>query len=1162
MPERMNERMPETRRKLPLRAAPPLPARTFTGFIIAILAVVFIAVASYLSLQNRAMTRDRVSRTIDVLRHLESLLSSLKDAETGQRGLLLTAQERYLQPYSRALAELPGTFARLKERLADNPEQYQRLLTAERIANEKLIELADTIRLYRMEDRAAALEVVLTDRGRFAMDRFRAVIDEMRREEETLLRERQDAVEAATRLSSFVVIGGSGVLLVLILVSMILSSRDFRVRETEVWLRTGQVKLSSRIRSEQRITGLGDSILEFIAEYLGARVGAIYLAEGGVFRRVAGYALAPDEDAVLKPGDGLLGQAAKEGRSLHVTELPPGYLTVASSLGRAAPAELLVSPATADGELQAVMELGFLRRIRPADLELLDRLSETLGAAIRRSRERTRLEAVLEETQRQAEELQRQQEELQQQQEELRVSNEELEEQGRVLKESQLRLESQQTELEQINSQLEEQAQQLEGQRDELVGAQQRLLERSSDLERANQYKSQFLANMSHELRTPLNSSQIFAKLLADNKDGRLSEQQVKYAQSISASGDDLLALINDILDLSAIEARKIELDPQPTAIGPMVEGMLRNFQPMAQQKGLRLVTAIQPGVPERIETDGRRTGQILKNLLSNALKFTDQGEVLLEVFPGTAPGTVCFSVTDRGIGIAPEQQELIFEAFRQADGKTNRKYGGTGLGLAIARDLARLLGGDLVVASTPGEGSVFTLTLPVQFPRASAGASPPLPPAAASVAPAPAPRRSASPAPRPLLALSDIDDDREMLDPGARHVLVIEDDERFAAILRDLAHELGFQCVVATTAGAGLAAAARYRPGAILLDLHLPDQSGLSVLDMLKRDPDTRHIPVHVVSGKDYVQEALELGAVGYALKPVKREQLVDAFRLLEAKLSQSLRRVLVVEDDPRQREGLVQLLGTGEVRVTAVANAADALAEMGRLSFDCVVIDLQLPEVSGYQLLERMAMQDEVSFPPVIVYTGRVLSAEEEQQLRRYSRSIIIKDARSPERLLDEVTLFLHQVESELPPDRQRMLKSARNRDAALDGRRILVVEDDVRNVFALSSLLEPRGARVVIARNGREALEALQARQGNLAERIDLVLMDIMMPEMDGLTAMREIRKRPDWKKLPIIALTAKAMKDDQDYCLSAGANDYVAKPLDPDRLLSLIRVWLPK
>ena len=1160
----MNERTPGTSSKAKVRAGPLLPAKIATGFAIAILAVVFIAIASYLSLQTRAMARERVTHTMEALRYIEGLLSSLKDAETGQRGLLLTTQERYLQPYSRAVAELPSSFARLKELLSDNPEQYQRLLTAERIANEKLAELSETLRLYRMEDRPAALELVLTDRGRFAMDRFRAIIDEMRRHEETLLRERQDAVQVSTQLSNSVVIGGSALLLVLILVSMIMSSRDYRVRETEVWLRTGQVKLSSRIRSEQRITTLGDSILEFIAEYLGARVGAIYLAEGGVFRRVAGYALAPGDNDILRPGDGLLGQAAKERRSLHVTDLPPGYLPVASSLGRGVPAELLVAPALADGELQAVMELGFLKPIQGSDLELLDRLSETLGAAIRRSRERTRLEEVLEETQRQAEELQQQQEELQQQQEELRVSNEELEEQGRVLKESQLRLESQQTELEQINSQLEEQAQQLEGQRDDLASAQKGLVERGAELERANQYKSQFLANMSHELRTPLNSSQIFAKLLADNKDGNLSEQQVKYAQSISASGDDLLALINDILDLSAIEARKVELDPQPTAVGPMVEGMLRNFQPVAQQKGLRLVAAIQPGVPERIETDGRRAGQILKNLLSNALKFTEQGEVVLRVFPGAASGTVCFSVTDQGIGIAPEQQELIFEAFRQADGKTNRKYGGTGLGLAIARDLARLLGGDLVVASTPGEGSVFTLTLPVQFVAGAPGV-PPSPPASrpAVAAPVPEPVRSAAPAaPRPMLSMPDIDDDREMLDPGARHILVIEDDERFASILRDLAHELGFQCVVATTASAGLAAATRYRPGAILLDMHLPDQSGLSVLDMLKHNPDTRHIPVHVVSGKDYVQEALELGAIGYALKPVKREQLVEAFELMAAKLSQSLRRVLVVEDDPRQREGLVQLLGAGDVRVTAVASAAAALAEMAKLSFDCVVIDLHLPEVSGYQLLEQMAMQEEVSFPPVIVYTGRVLSAEEEQQLRRYSRSIIIKDARSPERLLDEVTLFLHQVEAELPPDRQRMLKSARNRDSALDGRRILVVEDDVRNVFALSSLLEPRGAKVVIARNGREALEALQARQGVLAERVDLVLMDIMMPEMGGLTAMREIRKRPDWKKLPIIALTAKAMKDDQDHCLSAGANDYVAKPLDPDKLLSLIRVWLPK
>jgi CheY-like chemotaxis protein len=520
-------------------------------------------------------------------------------------------------------------------------------------------------------------------------------------------------------------------------------------------------------------------------------------------------------------------------------------------------------------------------------------------------------------------------------------------------------------------------------------------------------------------------------------------------------------------------------------------------------------------------------------------------------------PGTVTFAVRDTGIGIPAHQQSIIFEAFRQADGSTHRKYGGTGLGLSISRDLARLLGGDIRVQSTSGAGSVFTLTLPLAYTGRSEVAvesrSRQREPAAQ--APAASPRA-------PVIAAASVEDDRVQLVPGSRLILVVEDDVRFAAILRDLAHEMGFQCVVTHSAGDAIAAAKLYRPSAVLLDVNLPDHSGLGVLDQLKHDPQLRHIPVHVASVADYAQEAMERGAVGYTLKPVKREQLVDALKRLEAKFSQGLRRVLVVEEDQRQRESIRLLLANPEVQIMGVASAGEALSALQATTFDCMVMDLNLPDLSGYELLEKMARQDGVSFPPVIVYTGRSLTRDEEQKLRRFSRSIIIKDARSPERLLDEVTLFLHQVESTLPAEHQRMLKMARDRDTTLEGRRILVVEDDVRNIFALSSLLEPKGAKIEIARNGREAVEALARSAARPANAIDLVLMDIMMPEMDGLTAMREIRKRPEWKKLPIIALTAKAMRDDQEKCLAAGANDYIAKPLDVEKLLSLIRVWMPK
>ena len=1142
------------------RSGLPLPPGPLIGFGLAVLAVVLIAFFSYRSLQTRASTAELVTHTIEIGQQLQTLLSAVKDAETGQRGFLLTGNEIYLDPYTTARAALPGLVHRVRELTADNPRQTQRLDTLDRLAADKLTELAETVELRRAGNEERALALVRSDRGRATMNRIRAIVAEMDEEERNLLAGRQTDWQEAVSLSSNITWIGSALLLFLIAVAMAMSSREHLAREAQAWVRSGQMGVGERVQGEHRLDALGERVLSYLAQYMGARVGALYIAEtDGRFRRFAAHGLDGGTAATeLRPGDGLLGQVLKDAKPVRVTDVPAGYLPVASSLGRADPAELLLAPALVDGVVQAVVELGFLHRTREAEQELLLRVSEALAVAVRTAKDRTRLEELLEETQRQAEELQAQQEEL-------RVSNEELEEQGRVLKESQAQLEAQHAEMEQTNAQLEEQTQLLEHQKDNLAAAQVTLTGKADELERANQYKSEFLANMSHELRTPLNSTLILAKLLADNKDGNLTAEQVKFAQTIAGAGNDLLALINDILDLSKIEAGKVEVQIEPVLVSRLVESLNANFQPAAQQKGISFSTEIEPGTPQRIESDAQRVGQILNNLLSNALKFTAAGEVSLRIAPD-GDGMLSFAVRDSGIGIAEHQQEIIFEAFRQADGSTHRKYGGTGLGLSISRDLARLLGGDITVRSTPGEGSVFTLTLPVVGVARAAGDMQTRPPARPQAEPAlpPDPRPDSQrelPIPRNILAPLPLDDDRDQLAPGKRLILVVEDDMRFAAILRDLIHESGFQCLLAHTAGDGIRAALEFRPSAILLDMNLPDHSGLGVLDQLKHSAQTRHIPVHVISVADYSQEALQRGAVGYALKPVKRDQLVVALKRLEDKFMQSVRRVLVVEDDARQRESIRHLLGADDVQITDVANAGEALAALQSTTFDCMVMDLNLPDLSGYELLEKMAGQDEVAFPPVIVYTGRSLTRDEEQGLRRFSRSIIVKDARSPERLLDEVTLFLHQVESHLPAESQRMLKAARDRDATLEGRRILVVEDDVRNIFALSSVLEPKGVKIEIARNGREALEVL-ARIGIGQGQVDLVLMDIMMPEMDGFTAMREIRKRDDWRKLPIIALTAKAMKDDQEKCLAAGANDYIAKPLDVEKLLSLVRVWMPK
>ncbi|MEQ1501851.1 MAG: response regulator [Myxococcota bacterium] len=909
--------------------------------------------------------------------------------------------------------------------------------------------------------------------------------------------------------------------------------------QQEAWLRVGESRVADAMAGDPTIGQLGDRVLGFLAGYAGAQVGTLYAAESPrTLRRAAAHAGGPLPVGAheLAFGESLVGQCAEDGAVRRVQRVPPGYLTIRSGLGQAEPTEIVLAPARVDGGTAGVIELGFVGPPDERVITLLGRVLPSVAVGIRSVQYRARLERLLEETQRQSEELQAQQEEL-------RVANEELETQASALRQGQAELERQQTDLEATNVRLEEHTQTLDRQRRELVRA-------NDDIERANRHKSEFLANMSHELRTPLNSTLILARLLADNRTANLTDEQVRFAETIYAAGNDLLTLINDVLDLSKIEAGRIELSPEPIPIEAVVRELEAQVRPIADQKQLGFSIDAHPVA---ITTDRQRLIQVLKNLLSNATKFTDRGEIGLRVRADGAQ--VRFEVTDTGIGIDPAHHDAIFEAFRQADGTTHRRYGGTGLGLSISRDLARLLGGTLTVDSAPGRGSTFVLTLPVSSPPAGvqAGAGSAHTPQAAQSTPI---RRDpplvAPPAPRPAPA----PDDRATITPGQRSILVIEDDARFSQILYGLARELGFACAVAGTAEEGLRLARELVPSGIVLDVNLPDDSGLVVLERLKRDPITRHVPVHMASVEEHAEPALRMGAIGYALKPVRREALIEAFHRLESQAVERVRRILVVEDDPVQRDSICRLVATADVATDAVGSVAEALDALGSRTFDCMIIDLKLSDGTGFDLLDRLSEGDRYAFPPVIVYTGKTLTAQEEHRLREYSRSVIVKGARSPERLLDEVVLFLHQVENELPVEHQRMLRDARARDEALEGRRILVVEDDVRNVFALTSLLEPRGAKVEIARNGLEALDRLDR-----APPPDLVLMDVMMPEMDGLEATRRIRQRPGLARLPIIALTAKAMLDDRDQCLAAGASDYAAKPLDVDKLLSLIRVWMP-
>lgn len=1121
------------------------------GLAAALTFFVLSGIVTYVNFQGVGIANQKIVETHRAIVSLQSLLSKLQDAETGQRGFLLTGEESYLTPYRTAVGGITDQIERVSKRTEESSGQQDRLAKLRQHVAAKLAEMSEAIELRRVQGLEATLPLVRSDRGKLEMDAIRETIDAMIQFENEMRAARlTEMAQAQTRaLISTVLAGALGIVLTAVVGYLL--RRGALIRSREEWLQNGEIGLASAMIGDQPIDELGANILDYLTQYTGAVAGAFFSGERNHYRRVAVYGV-PDDRSVpseFARREGLLGQAAASGNLVVLDNIPDGYLAFGSALGSDKPKHLIILPGAIQGTVNAVVELGFLKPIDEKAIALLTEAAEAIALSVQAAVYRGELQNLLEETQQQSEELQAQGEEL-------RVSNEELEEQSRVLRESQSRLEQQQAELEQTNSQLEEQANQLEIQRTDLERANAAVLLKAQELERSSQYKSDFLANMSHELRTPLNSSLILAKLLADNPDENLTDEQVKYARTIQSSGNDLLNLINDILDLSKIEAGHVDVHPEVMPLARMSTALRQVFEPLANEKKLEFNIEMAENLPKSLETDPQRLEQILKNLISNAIKFTAQGEVSLSIAKDDNE-RITFSVSDTGIGISTEQLRNIFEAFHQADSTISRRYGGTGLGLSISRQLAQLLGGSITVESAPGKGSTFTLTVPLRYIsgiKASEHAQSLSLPERTDV------QQQSN---RPVIPVHRfLEDDREAINEDKRVLLVIEDDDTFAAIVRDLSREMGFYSVVARTAEEALRVARDFSPNAIVLDVGLPDQSGLSVLDRLKNDVRTRHIPIHVISAGDHTQTAFSLGAVGYLTKPVSREQLVDVLGKLEAKLSQRMHRVLIVEDDERQREAVAKLLGSSDVETVTASNAAECLDLLREQTFDCMVLDLSLPDASGFSLLETLSNESAYAFPPVIVYTGRELSSENEQKLRRYSKSIIIKGAKSPERLLDEVSLFLHQIISELPAEQQQMIRKARHRDALLEGRRILIVEDDIRNVYALTNILEPRGAQVVIARNGVEAVEALEHSLGQHDTRIDLVLMDVMMPVLDGLAATKQIRENPAFKKLPIITLTAKAMPDDQQRCIEAGASDYMAKPLDVDKLLSLVRVWMPK
>ncbi|WP_230840260.1 response regulator [Gloeobacter morelensis] len=957
---------------------------------------------------------------------------------------------------------------------------------------------------------------------------------------------------------------------------MIANLRETTQKNTEQdWLKTNLAKFTRVLQGQRDLEAVSRLILSELAPLVSAQHGVFYLMDSAenrpCLKLLSTYAYRERKRLAnwFFLGEGLVGQCALEKERILLTDVPGDYIKISSGLGEAAPFNIVVLPVLFEGQVTAVIELASFRSFSEIHLTFLDQLTESIAIVLNTIAASMRTEQLLKQSQSLAEELQSQQTEL-------TDTNKRLEQQANSLQASEERLKSQQEELQQTNEQLQEKARllsiqnkEVERKNREIEQARQSVEEKARQLALTSKYKSEFLANMSHELRTPLNSLLILARLLSDNAEGNLSEKQVEYGRTIHSAGADLLGLINDILDLAKIESGTMSVEIEQMHFADLRSQMERIFRQVANDRGLEFAVECAANLPRAMLTDPKRLQQVLKNLLSNAFKFTALGSVTLRVEMATggwdlaseslnrASGVVAFSVIDTGIGIAPDKQRVIFEAFQQADGSTSRKYGGTGLGLSISREIARLLGGEIQLKSEPDRGSTFTLFLPLDapLPGYSAGDW------ALFALPEPVgvtrERAAAAAMERGWRSRAELNDDRDNLEPEDRVLLIIEDDANFARILCDLARTHGFKAVVALGSETGLAAARDLQPHAVLLDIHLPGMDGWTVLDRLKHDPATRHIPVHLLSVDDAGQRGLQSGAVACLKKPVDSEQMADIFARMHAFADRKVKNLLVIEDDEAQRTSIVELIGGGDVRSQAVATAQEALALLQSEPFDCVVLDLGLPDADGQALLGQIKGSADPWNLPVIVYTGRDLTPQQERDLKRRVEAVIVKGERSAERLLDETARFMHRVQAELPAPQRQIIEQLRHSGSILAGRKVLIVDDDVRNIFALTSALEREGMQVLYAENGSDGIALLERTPG-----IDMVLMDVMMPGMDGYEATAAIRRQARFKELPIVALTAKAMRGDREKCLEAGASDYITKPVDTEQLLSLLRVWLSR
>jgi CheY-like chemotaxis protein/signal transduction histidine kinase/CHASE3 domain sensor protein len=1135
--------------------------QVLAGFAVSIVLVLVVGVLSFKSIKQLEGDTVWVDHTQTVIKKTNSLLQLLIDGETGMRGYGATANKKFLDPYNDALPKVTETLGQLSNLVVDNPIQAKRIDSLKIIVNRQLnilktnIETRDTKGL----DYMVANSMFLNGKGN--MDSIRDINNRVIETENTLLAERKAASDKASEQAIIVIVIGCTIFLLIVVIMFYYIQATFarqkrveeevRVANIELekvlienegknWLLTGSGNLNERMQGQQSEKELSENILSEISKYANALTSTLYLYDENEEKLNLYASYAFNDPSALKQSirisDGWIGQAAKEERAAIVKGKLNDKLLLGSSILEDELIETFIVPFFFDKKLKGVLEVGFRNEVPERVKEYILLVANDIGIAVNTSQARTIMHDLFEETQQQAEELEAQQEEM-------RVTNEELTNKTEMLQASEEELRVQQEELRTINAELEEKASLLEEKNQAIEEARQSISIKASELETTGRYKSEFLANMSHELRTPLNSILVLARILKDNKPLNLSEDQIKYASVIFNAGNDLLTLINDILDLSKIESGKLDMQNEDIKISDILSDMQSLFAEVAGNKKINYTTNLS-GVPPTIFTDKVRVEQVIKNLLSNAFKFTpENGTISINAVAGPRQDTVSFKIKDSGIGIPADKQRIIFEAFQQADGSTSRKYGGTGLGLSISRELAALLGGNITLSSVPGEGSEFVLTLPfkAKFVEPQEDIVPTIDNYQPTTFLDTVVIRPASPDHEPF-------------------VIIVEDDKNFADILQDYARDHGFKSVMVNEGTNAVEIIKEQQPDAVILDIMLPGKDGWQILKELKQDETTLHIPVHLMSaGEAAANRVRKEGAISFLKKPVNTETLDKLFGDIMSKSGTKFTQILLVEDHKAQSQALKDLMQSQGITVDQAFDGESAFRMLHENEYQCVILDLNLPDISGLDLLDKIKEVDRFAILPVIINTAMELDRTSVNRLMQYANAMVVKTNKSSDRLIDEVNLFLNKISESGPQTGTTgnglKIKTTSKGKESLKGKKVLVVDDDMRNIFALSSALESYDLNVVIANDGEEAIAKLEE-----VTDIDIVLMDIMMPKMDGYEATRHIRKQNKWAKLPVIALTAKAMKDDREKCIAAGANDYITKPVDMDRLIALMQLWL--